>query len=88
MFAVPEDAMEKSEFLRQLKRWKLQMATFDQGAREFLRSLPRLSDEAFEAYTPEAILQGTLECLLADDLAPALQKVAELEGLLKEGPER
>jgi hypothetical protein len=77
--------MEKAEFLLQLKRLKLQMATFDQGARELLRSLPQVTDEAFEAFTPEASLQGTLECLLADDLSPALQKLEELEILLKEG---
>lgn len=77
--------MERDELLRLLKRLKLQVVTFDQGARAFLRSLPPLPDEDFEAGTPEAELQGTLGCLLADDLAPALQKIEELEILLSGG---
>jgi len=76
--------MEKSEFLRQVRRFKLQVAAFEQQAQAFLRSLPHVSDEAFEAYTPEANLQGTLECMLADDLTPASQKIEELEALLEE----
>jgi hypothetical protein len=75
--------MDRSEFLRQVKRFKLQVATFEQRAREFLGSLPHVPDEAFEAFTPEANLQGTVECLLADDLTPAAQKIEELEDLLQ-----
>jgi len=77
--------MRRAELLRQLRRLKLQVATFDQRAREFLESLPEGPDEASEEPTPETILQGTLGCLLVDDLAPALQKIEELEGLLEEG---
>jgi hypothetical protein len=43
-----------------------------------------LPDSEVEAMdTPEANVLGTLECLVADDLKPALRKLRELRSLFK-----
>jgi hypothetical protein len=83
----PEGGMDKREFLRQLRRLKLQLTAFDRSGRELLESLPDVPDDGVEPVTPEAEIAGTLGCLLMDDLGPALQKIAELEDLLQEKPE-
>jgi phosphoserine phosphatase len=75
--------MEREEFVRRIQRLKAQLADFEQSGREFLRSLPEIPDQDFEEEaTREAEASGALECLLADDLEPALRKLGELEELL------
>ena len=79
--------MDKKEFLRPLRRLKLQVMAFDRSGREFLESLPEIPDEELEPLTLETEIAGTLGCLLEDDLEPALQKIDELEDLLQREPE-
>jgi hypothetical protein len=50
--------------------------------RELLIRLPTLSDEQLETgETLEGELQGLLECLLADDVVPALRKLEAVDQL-------
>ncbi len=50
--------------------------------RELLIRLPRVSDEQLEnEETLEGELQGLLECLLADDVVPAIRKLEAAERL-------
>jgi len=78
--------MDRRRFLQTLESLKKEVQTFDRRGRKFLRSLPAMSEEAYEALTPQAELEGTLECLLGDDLEPALRKIRELESLLRQQP--
>jgi hypothetical protein len=59
--------------------------------RGLLQSLPRVTDEEIErGGTPEEELLGTLECLIADDLDPAIRKLRSVEALedpRSKGPE-
>lgn len=75
--------MEKEELLDHLRRLRTQVEDFERRGNDFLQGLPYLTEEDFAASTPEAELQGTLECLLGDDLQPALRKLAELEDYLR-----
>ena len=79
--------MDKKEFLRPLRRLKIQVMAFDRSGREFLESLPEIPDEELEPLALETEIAGTLGCLLEDDLEPALQKIDELEELLQREPE-
>ena len=50
--------------------------------RGLLESLPHVPDEALESGgSPEAEILGTLECLLSDDLDPAIRKLQSVEKL-------
>jgi hypothetical protein len=63
-----------------------ELRAFRDKMRGLLRSLPRVTDEQLESgETPEAELLGTLECLIADDLDPAIRKLRSVERL--KGPE-
>jgi hypothetical protein len=64
---------------------KERLASFEGNAREILDWLdPRISDAEIEAMSsPTANLLGTLECLLVDDLRPALRKLLELDSILR-----
>jgi hypothetical protein len=61
------------------------LADFCGDIGELVSSLDEiLTDHEVEAMdTPEANVLGTLECLLADDLKPALRKLRELGSLFK-----
>jgi hypothetical protein len=75
--------MDNERFLHDVRWLKKQVQSFDRSGREFLRSMPTMTEEAYEASTPQAEIEGTLECLLGDDLEPALRKMGELEDLLQ-----
>lgn len=49
--------------------------------RELLIRLPTVSDEQLENETLEGELQGLLECLLADDVGPAIRKLESADQL-------
>lgn len=73
--------MEAQSFLRQLQDMKRRMADFERCGRDFLQSLPNVPEEE-PLESVEAEIQGTLGCLLGDDLEPARRKLDELEGYL------
>jgi hypothetical protein len=64
-----------------------ELRTFREKMRGLLESLPRVPDEALEnGGSPEGEILGTLECLISDDLDPAIRKLQSVERL--EDPER
>lgn len=75
--------MEKGaeELLQKARKLKKEVRAFGREAREFLRTRPEVDEDELEKL--ETDMLGTVECLLADDLEPALKKLDELEGLLK-----
>lgn len=59
-----------------------ELRAFRDKIRGLLDSLPRVTDEELESGdTPEAELLGTLECLISDDLDPAIRKLQSAERL-------
>ncbi|HEY4561812.1 MAG TPA: hypothetical protein VIJ36_02480, partial [Thermoanaerobaculia bacterium] len=59
-----------------------ELRTFREKMRGLLESLPRVPDEAFESGgSPEGEILGTLECLISDDLDPAIRKLQSAERL-------
>lgn len=70
--------------LPQTRRLKHQIAAFSRTARKLVEELDETlsSGEVVVMETPRANLLGALECLLADDFAPALRKLDELDNLL------
>lgn len=75
--------MEKGaeELLQKARKLKKEVRAFGREARDFLRTRPEIAEDELEKL--ETDLLGTVECLLADDLEPALKKLDELEGLIK-----
>ncbi len=73
----------RAEELRErARRLKQEMSDFGREARDFLRrQQPEVPEDEME--DPETDLLGTMECLLTDDLEPALRKLDELDGLLQ-----
>ena len=69
------------ELLEKALRLKKEVRAFGREARAFLRTHPEVAEDELEKL--ETDLLGTVECLLADDLGPALKKLEELEALLK-----
>lgn len=60
----------------ELKAAGVELKRFEARMKELLDRLPAVSDEALEREESlEGELQGLLECLLADDLAPAIRKL-------------
>ena len=63
-----------------------ELRAFRNKMRGLLAALPRVTDEELESgETPEGELLGTLECLISDDLDPAIRKLQGVERL--KGPE-
>jgi hypothetical protein len=59
-----------------------ELRAFREKMRGLLDSLPRVPDEQSEiGETPEGELLGTLECLISDDLDPAIRKLRGVENL-------
>jgi len=59
-----------------------QMRGIEEWMRNLLIRLPSVSDEQLEnEETLEGELQGLLECLLADDMAPAIRKLESADQL-------
>jgi hypothetical protein len=59
-----------------------ELRAFRDKMRGLLDSLPRVTDEQLESGdTPEGELLGTLECLISDDLDPAIRKLQSAERL-------
>ena len=59
-----------------------ELRAFRDKMQGLLGSLPRVTDEQLESGgTPEGELLGTLECLIADDLDPAIRKLQGVERL-------
>ncbi|HEY3568584.1 MAG TPA: hypothetical protein VGP73_11685 [Thermoanaerobaculia bacterium] len=59
-----------------------ELRAFRDKMRGLLDSLPRVTDEELESGdTPEAEILGTLECLISDDLDPAIRKLQSAERL-------
>jgi hypothetical protein len=59
-----------------------ELRAFREKMRELLAALPQLTDEELETGdTPEGELLGTLECLISDDLDPAIRKLQSAERL-------
>jgi hypothetical protein len=59
-----------------------ELRVFREKMRELLAALPQLTDEELETGdTPEGELLGTLECLISDDLDPAIRKLQSAERL-------
>lgn len=69
------------ELLQKATRLKKEVRAFGREARAFLRSRPEVPEDEMEKLETDVL--GTVECLLADDLGPALKKLEELEALLK-----
>ena len=72
---------EAEELLQKAIKLKKEVRAFGREARAFLRTRPEIPEDELEKL--ETDLLGTVECLLADDLGPALKKLEELEALLK-----
>ena len=61
-----------------------ELRAFRDKMRGLLESLPRVTDEQLESGgTPEGELLGTLECLISDDLDPAIRKLQSVGTLKK-----
>jgi hypothetical protein len=75
--------MEKGaeELLQKARKLKKEVRAFGRDARGFLRTRPETPEEEREDLESDVL--GTVECLLSDDLEPALKKLEELEALLK-----
>ena len=59
-----------------------ELRAFRDKMQGLLGSLPRVTDEQLESgETPEGELLGTLECLISDDLDPAIRKLQGVEAL-------
>lgn len=59
-----------------------ELRAFREKMRGLLESLPHLmNDEREIGETPEGELLGTLECLISDDLDPAIRKLQSVERL-------
>ncbi len=66
----------------QMLRAADELRAFRDRMRGLLQSLPRVSDEEIErGGTPEGEVLGTLECLISDDLDPAIRKLRSVEAL-------
>jgi hypothetical protein len=66
-----------------------ELRAFREKMRGLLESLPRVPDEALESGgSPEGEILGTLECLISDDLEPAIRKLQSVERLEDPGPRR
>ncbi|MFL6262048.1 MAG: hypothetical protein ACJ76Y_20315 [Thermoanaerobaculia bacterium] len=64
-----------------------ELRAFREKMRALLESLPHVPDEALEnGGSVEGEILGTLECLISDDLDPAIRKLRSVEKL--ENPER
>lgn len=73
------------EVRRKLTRAAEELRAFAEGMRTLLQELPEVpDDEPEKADTWEAEVLGMLECLLADDLLPAIEKLESVESW---GPE-
>jgi hypothetical protein len=85
--AMPSKTLRRrtENLLRQARLLEKQLELFRRRAVAVTGPLDKLVGEAeAEAMvTPRATILGTLECLLADDLVPALRKLATLEDLLE-----
>lgn len=57
------------------------MRAFGREARAFLRTRPEKPEDELDDFQTDIL--GTVECLLSDDLEPALRKLEELVALLK-----
>ena len=75
--------MEKGteDLLRQTRKLKKEVRAFGREAREFLRKHPEVPEDEVEKLETDVV--GTVECLLSDDLEPALKKLDALDALLK-----
>jgi hypothetical protein len=76
--------MERSAddlLLQQARKLKKELRAFGRAARGFLRTRPPKAEDDLDDL--EADVLGTVECLLNDDLGPALKKLEELEVLLE-----
>jgi len=75
--------MEKDaeELLRKARKLKKELRAFGRDARDFVRTRPEKPEDELEVLEGDVL--GTVECLLTDDLQPALKKLEELDGLLE-----
>jgi len=75
--------MEKGteDLLKNARRLKKELEAFGRSARAFVRARPAKPEDELEALKDDVL--GTVECLLTDDLQPALRKLEELDGLLE-----
>lgn len=65
-----------------LKRAVVDLRAFRERIQGFLQDLPRVAGEELEAEeATEGELLGMLECLIADDLDPAIQKLESVDEL-------
>jgi len=63
-----------------------ELRAFRERMRGLLESLPHVPDEALESGgSPEGEILGTLECLISDDLEPAIRKLQSVERLRDPG---
>jgi hypothetical protein len=70
----------------ELKLAGVELKRFEARMKELLDRLPAVSDEALEREESlEGELQGLLECLLADDLAPAIRKLESADAAGRPG---
>lgn len=80
--------MTAEELLRKLAGDTRDLREIRERVQTYIDGLPKVSDEELEAQaTLEAELLGLLECLVADDLDPALAKLESLAAL-EEGNRR
>jgi hypothetical protein len=64
-----------------------ELRTFRERMRGLLRSLPPVTDEQLESgEAAEVEILGTLECLISDDLDPAIRKLRSVERLKDPDP--
>jgi hypothetical protein len=75
--------MEKDaeDLLKRARKLRKELRAFGRDARKFVRTRPDKPEDELEIL--EGDMLGTVECLLMDDLEPALRKLEELDGLLK-----
>jgi hypothetical protein len=63
-----------------------ELRAFRERMRGLLRSLPPVTDEQLESgEAAEVEILGTLECLISDDLDPAIRKLRSVEALKDPG---
>jgi len=75
--------MEKDaeDLLKKARKLKRELRAFGRDARAFVRTRPEKPEDELEILESDVL--GTVECLLTDDLEPALAKLEELDDLLK-----